>query len=220
MANETAQPIALEPGEGRGAVLLLLDTFLRFREFRAWGVTFVRILRSPRKNMLAIADAGDEHAAIAYLKTSMFLYIAFALSHVLVGGDLRRQLVVPLAFAVNLVVGFWVFYVLARGAASVRRAPREYLEFSALMIGTTIPVVTLMFVPLLLTTPSPLYLLPGEVVIGYLFVGLVRAWKAYLGVSTARVLGCLVASGIAGGIVSMTILIVAGVWGGGAAGPS
>jgi hypothetical protein len=216
MANENAQPLVLKPGEARGAVLLLLDTFLRFREFKAWGATFGRIIRSPRKNMLAIADAGDERSAIAYLQTSMFLYIAFALSHVLAGGDLRRELVVPVALAVDLVVAFWIFYVLARGAASVDRTPREYLEFSALMIGTMIPLSVLLFLPVLLGLP-PFSILPAEALILYLAVGLVRAWKAYLGVSTARVLGCLIASGLAGGIVYMTILIVAGVWRGTAA---
>jgi hypothetical protein len=212
MASETP-PIALESSGERSAVLLLLDSFLRFREFKAWGATFARILRSPRKNMLTIADAGDEHSALAYLQTSMFLYIAFALSHVLVGGDVKRELVVPLALAIDLVAAFWLFFALARGAATVPRTPHEYLEFSALMIGTTIPLTALWF---LLLLASPLYALPVDVVILYVFVGAVRAWKVYLGVSTARVLGSLVVSGIAGGIVNMAILIAAGVFGGAA----
>jgi hypothetical protein len=209
MASETTPPIAVETSGERGAALLLLDSFLRFREFKAWGATFARILRSPRKNMLAIADTGDERSALAYLQTSMFLYIAFALSHVLVGGDVKRELVVPLALAVDLVAAFWLFFVLARGAATVPRTPHEYLEFSALMIGTTIPVTALWF---LLLIASPLYALPADVLIIYLIVGAVRAWKAYLGVSTARVLSCLVVSGFAGGIVNIAILAAAGVW--------
>jgi hypothetical protein len=214
MASDITPPIAAEPGGERGAVLLLLDSFLRIREFKAWGWTFVHILRSPSKNMLAIAKAGDERSALAYLQTSMFLYIAFALSHVLVGGDIKRELVVPLALAVDLVVAFWLFFVLARGAATVPRTPHEYLEFSALMIGTTIAVTAMWF---LLLTISPLYALPLDAVILYLIVGMVRAWKAYLGVSTARVLGSLVVSGFAGGIVNMVILLAAGVFGGSAA---
>jgi hypothetical protein len=59
---------------------------------------------------------------------------------------------------------------------------------------------------------APLSVLAAEVAIIYLGVGAVRAWNAYLGVSTARVLGCLVVSGFAGGLVNIAILVAAGAW--------
>ena len=202
-----AQP---EPLGGRQAYLLFVDSFLKVRQWRDWGAMYLRLLRSPTRQTIALAESGTELGAFRFLETSVLLYVVFGLSRVLARqGGMGELVVVPLSLVVTLSASLAVFHLLARRKARLRRSFSECLELSALYVGFNLPISAAYLMALQTSPVAVLAVLP--LVLGST-VYTVRVWRAFLGLGAWRVLLYLLVSSIPAGILDLLVLRAAGAW--------
>jgi hypothetical protein len=187
-----------------GGWLSFYDTFLKLDERRRYATTFARILRSPTKNTLALAQEGNSHRAFKFLEISAFIYTLAVLSTMLSGG-LMQELAMPVFLVITWSISLGLLYAMARRRSPLPRSSREFLVVNSYFMGFTLPVYSAISV---LQAARPV--LGGLLFLATvvpLFIYMLRVHRAFWGLRGRTVLFYLLVSSFTGGIVGTAFLV-------------
>lgn len=183
--------------------ILAAESIFKFGAIKQYLAFYWRILKSPTKNTIHSFEAGHLSDGIRFLEYSSAAYllaIGVAGYALFSKDELVKTLVQPVFLFVTWTVSCTLYYLAMRNKGGKRRTPHEFLFFSCLTLGFTLPMAILQ---LLGSIGSLIFLLLAVP----MYIYLARTWKYFWGASEARVLWSLLWCTILGGIAGTLILV-------------
>jgi hypothetical protein len=205
----------------------LFDTLLRLGPLRRYASRFVRILRSPASQTVAVAGELTQAQSLEFLTVGLALYSLIMLTGLAsISGPLPSFILPPLYFTVVISVQFTLLYYLGSRQSARPRSPQEYLPLVFVWHGFNLPIMAVIQKSLLLfVSPSRETLVGLDALVPFAYVTLfvtgievsvapygVKAWSAFWGLSRRRVFCYLVVSGVASAIAGVGLLFAFGVF--------
>ncbi|MDQ1392880.1 MAG: hypothetical protein QOF30_1857 [Acidimicrobiaceae bacterium] len=205
----------------------LLDTLLRLGAFRRYVSRFIRIVRSPAAQTVALAGELTQAQSLEFLTVGLALYSLIMLTGLAsISGPVLSFILPPLYFTVVISIQFTLLYYFGSRKSGRARSPQEYLPLVFVWHGFNLPIMAVIQKSLLLfVSPSKESLVGLGALVPFAYVTLfvtgievnlmpygVKAWSAFWDLKRRRVYSYLLISGAASTIAGVALLFAFGVF--------
>jgi hypothetical protein len=185
--------------------MLFANSFFKFSEIKRYIARYSKISASPTRGTIQTFEAGHLTDGIRFLEYSVSLYmLALGVSGLTLfnGNELVKTTALTLWLFVTYSVSYALYYLVMRNKGTRRRTSREFLLFSCLTLGFTMPLSILQFFGTLGSVAVFVLAIP-------MVIYMVRSWKYFWGASGGRVFWSFVACSFVGGLAGTLVLIPA-----------
>nr|VFJ42714.1 MAG: hypothetical protein BECKFW1821A_GA0114235_100255 [Candidatus Kentron sp. FW] len=195
-----------------GPVLNFIGSFLKFRELKDYIFTFLRILPSPTKNVIALYEESNSKKAFEFLAYSLAIYILIALSRVWIikEHDLISTLIFTLQFILTISISMSVAFKLSSRKSTTKRTFHDFLVIASYFLGVNIVLIAIA------TSVQLIHLIAGTIVMWLFLIPLMiyttRVLKYFWNLGGWTVIWHLSVGSFLGGTAGIGFLLLCGMF--------